>query len=44
MLEDAEMPVWESPDDEGDGAPRGSYNFAPGMPTVQDREHFNGLN
>jgi putative SOS response-associated peptidase YedK len=24
------MPVWEAPEDEGDGAPRSSYNFAPG--------------
>lgn len=24
------MPVWEAPEDEGEGAPRHSYNFAPG--------------
>lgn len=30
MLQDADMPVWEAPPDEGDGAPRQSYNFAPG--------------
>ncbi len=24
------MPVWDAPEDEGDGAPRQSYNFAPG--------------
>ena len=30
MLEDADMPVDEAPEDEGDGSPRSSYNFAPG--------------
>lgn len=30
MLEDQNMPVDEAPGDEGDGAPRQSYNFAPG--------------
>jgi putative SOS response-associated peptidase YedK len=29
-LEDENMPVHEAPEDEGDGAPRQSYNFAPG--------------
>lgn len=29
-LENAQMPVVEAPDDEGEGAPRQSYNFAPG--------------
>ncbi|CAD6440263.1 9e6e13ce-4a85-4376-b594-61e473f0c496 [Sclerotinia trifoliorum] len=29
-LENENMPVWEAPDDEGIGAPRQSYNFAPG--------------
>ncbi|KAL3425834.1 hypothetical protein PVAG01_02625 [Phlyctema vagabunda] len=29
-LEDENMPVYEAPEDEGDGAPRQSYNFAPG--------------
>ncbi|TGO51352.1 hypothetical protein BOTNAR_0359g00020 [Botryotinia narcissicola] len=29
-LENENMPVEEAPDDEGDGAPRQSYNFAPG--------------
>lgn len=29
-LEDEDMPVAEAPDDEGDQAPRQSYNFAPG--------------
>ena len=24
------MPVYEAPDDDGEGAPRQSYNFAPG--------------
>ncbi|KAL1878179.1 hypothetical protein Daus18300_002096 [Diaporthe australafricana] len=30
MLQDDDMPVGDAPDDEGDGAPRRSYNFAPG--------------
>lgn len=30
MLQGDDMPVWDSPADEGDGAPRQSYNFAPG--------------
>ncbi|KAK6209322.1 hypothetical protein LQW54_006427 [Pestalotiopsis sp. IQ-011] len=30
MLQDQNMPVDEVPEDEGDGAPRQSYNFAPG--------------
>jgi putative SOS response-associated peptidase YedK len=30
MLQNDDMPVWEAPDDEGDNAPRQSYNFAPG--------------
>ncbi|KAI1211754.1 DUF159-domain-containing protein [Annulohypoxylon truncatum] len=30
MLQDNDMAVDEAPDDEGDGAPRQSYNFAPG--------------
>lgn len=30
MLQDDDMPVWDAPTDEGDGAPRQSYNFAPG--------------
>lgn len=30
MLQDANMPVDEAPDDDGEGAPRQSYNFAPG--------------
>lgn len=30
MLEDEDMPVDDAPADEGDGAPRQSYNFAPG--------------
>lgn len=30
MLQDDDMPVWDAPADEGDGAPRQSYNFAPG--------------
>ncbi|KAI9167309.1 putative phospholipase C20G8.02 [Paramyrothecium foliicola] len=30
MLEDDDMPVADSPEDEGTGAPRQSYNFAPG--------------
>ncbi|KAI0134674.1 hypothetical protein BJ170DRAFT_211290 [Xylariales sp. AK1849] len=30
MLQDADMPVYDAPDDDGDGAPRQSYNFAPG--------------
>lgn len=30
MLEDDDMPVYDAPADEGDGAPRQSYNFAPG--------------
>ncbi|KAI0892330.1 DUF159-domain-containing protein [Annulohypoxylon nitens] len=30
MLQDNDMTVDEAPDDEGDGAPRQSYNFAPG--------------
>lgn len=30
MLQDDNMPVWDAPADEGDGAPRQSYNFAPG--------------
>ncbi|APA07598.1 hypothetical protein sscle_03g023680 [Sclerotinia sclerotiorum 1980 UF-70] len=29
-LENENMPVWKAPDDEGVGAPRQSYNFAPG--------------
>ncbi|KAI9735447.1 MAG: hypothetical protein M1818_006453 [Claussenomyces sp. TS43310] len=29
-LENEDMPVFEAPDDEGDHAPRQSYNFAPG--------------
>lgn len=30
MLQDENMPVYDAPEDEGDGAPRQSYNFAPG--------------
>lgn len=30
MLQEDDMPVWDAPADEGDGAPRQSYNFAPG--------------
>ncbi|EQL01577.1 DUF159 domain protein [Ophiocordyceps sinensis CO18] len=30
MLDDDDMPVADAPDDEGAGAPRQSYNFAPG--------------
>ncbi|KAK0644397.1 hypothetical protein B0T16DRAFT_513867 [Cercophora newfieldiana] len=30
MLEDDDMPVDDAPDDEGEGAPRHTYNFAPG--------------
>lgn len=30
MLEDDDMPVYDAPDDDGAGAPRQSYNFAPG--------------
>ncbi|ORY65547.1 uncharacterized protein BCR38DRAFT_392022 [Pseudomassariella vexata] len=30
MLQDDNMPVDDTPDDAGDGAPRQSYNFAPG--------------
>jgi len=30
MLENDDMAVWDAPEDEGDDAPRGSYNFAPG--------------
>lgn len=30
MLQDDDMPVHDAPADEGDGAPRQSYNFAPG--------------
>lgn len=30
MLQNDDMPVWDAPADEGDGAPRQSYNFAPG--------------
>ncbi|GAB1316291.1 hypothetical protein MFIFM68171_06501 [Madurella fahalii] len=30
MLEDDDMPVYDAPADDGDGAPRQSYNFAPG--------------
>lgn len=30
MLQDADLPVHDAPADEGDGAPRQSYNFAPG--------------
>ncbi|KAK0615061.1 hypothetical protein B0T17DRAFT_582897 [Bombardia bombarda] len=30
MLQDDDMPVDEAPDDDGDGSPRQSYNFAPG--------------
>jgi putative SOS response-associated peptidase YedK len=30
MLQDDDMPVYDAPVDEGDGAPRQSYNFAPG--------------
>lgn len=30
ILQDEEMPVDDAPADEGDGAPRQSYNFAPG--------------
>ncbi|KAI1778277.1 DUF159-domain-containing protein [Hypoxylon cercidicola] len=30
MLQDNDMPVDDAPDDEGDDAPRQSYNFAPG--------------
>ncbi|KAM4065929.1 SOS response associated peptidase (SRAP) domain-containing protein [Hirsutella rhossiliensis] len=30
MLEDDDMPVADAPDDDGAGAPRNSYNFAPG--------------
>lgn len=30
MLQDDNMPVEEAPGDEGEGAPRQSYNFAPG--------------
>ncbi|OTB09080.1 hypothetical protein M426DRAFT_316373 [Hypoxylon sp. CI-4A] len=30
MLQQYDMPVDDAPDDEGDGAPRQSYNFAPG--------------
>ncbi|KAG7286309.1 hypothetical protein NEMBOFW57_008618 [Staphylotrichum longicolle] len=30
MLQDDDMPVYDAPADEGDGAPRQSYNFAPG--------------
>lgn len=30
MLEDDDMPVYDSPDDEAEGSPRQSYNFAPG--------------
>ncbi|KAK7737953.1 hypothetical protein SLS53_006331 [Cytospora paraplurivora] len=30
MLQDDDMPVADAPADEGDGAPRQSYNFAPG--------------
>ena len=29
-LENDDMPVWEAPEDDGDHAPRQSYNFAPG--------------
>ncbi|TVY82693.1 putative peptidase [Lachnellula suecica] len=29
-LENAHMPVFEAPEEEGEGAPRQSYNFAPG--------------
>lgn len=29
-LEDEHMPVYDAPDDDGAGAPRQSYNFAPG--------------
>lgn len=31
MLQDENMPVYDAPDDDGDGAPRQSYNFAPGF-------------
>lgn len=30
MLQNDDMPVWDAPADEGDGAPRQSFNFAPG--------------
>ncbi|KAM7221282.1 putative ACR, COG2135 domain containing protein [Rhypophila decipiens] len=30
MLQDENMPVYDAPDDDGQGAPRQSYNFAPG--------------
>jgi putative SOS response-associated peptidase YedK len=30
MLQDQDMPVDEAPEDDGEGAPRQSYNFAPG--------------
>ncbi|KAM7185048.1 putative ACR, COG2135 domain containing protein [Naviculisporaceae sp. PSN 640] len=30
MLQDENMPVYDAPDDDGNGAPRQSYNFAPG--------------
>ncbi|KAK0616317.1 hypothetical protein B0T14DRAFT_433516 [Immersiella caudata] len=30
MLQDDDMPVDDAPDDEGEGAPRHTYNFAPG--------------
>lgn len=29
-LQNENMPVYEAPEDEGDHAPRQSYNFAPG--------------
>lgn len=30
LLQDENMPVYDAPDDDGEGAPRQSYNFAPG--------------
>ncbi|TEY86606.1 hypothetical protein BOTCAL_0005g00270 [Botryotinia calthae] len=39
-LENENMPVGEAPDDEGDGAPRQSYNFAPGYHGVVYRANF----
>jgi putative SOS response-associated peptidase YedK len=42
MLQDDDMPVNDAPADEGDGAPRQSYNFAPGYHGVVYRADVSG--
>ncbi|KAH6899609.1 hypothetical protein B0T10DRAFT_468189 [Thelonectria olida] len=42
MFEEDDMPVDDAPNDEGDGAPRSSYNFAPGYHGIVYRADASG--